>query len=200
MAPQAGRRAFRQRRDATWAGGQGQRARTQGLPRARHHPSREPVQSRIPARPGRISVHLSAAEVARRHRFAGSRCGGFQRLAFSLSAKLTNAIGLYLEGIRDGRAAVALDKYIGEKYTQHSTGVADGKDGFLAFFIPFLAAHPDRDIRVVRAFEDGPYVFVHVHQILDGGATQWVTTDLFDTDANDKIVEHWDVISAFTGS
>jgi predicted SnoaL-like aldol condensation-catalyzing enzyme len=117
-----------------------------------------------------------------------------------LSAKLTNAIGLYLEGIRDGRAAVALDKYIGERYTQHSTGVADGKEGFLAFFIPFLAAHPDRDIRVVRAFEDGPYVFVHVHQILDGGATQWVTTDLFDTDANDKIVEHWDVISAFTGS
>jgi predicted SnoaL-like aldol condensation-catalyzing enzyme len=104
-----------------------------------------------------------------------------------------------MEGIRDGHVAVALEKYIGDRYTQHSTGVADGKEGFLAFFIPFLAAHPDRDIRIVRAFEDGQYVFVQVHQSLDGGATQWVTTDLFDTDANDKIVEHWDVISAFTG-
>jgi predicted SnoaL-like aldol condensation-catalyzing enzyme len=116
-----------------------------------------------------------------------------------VSAKLNNAIGLYMEGIRDGHAAVALEKYIGGRYTQHSTGVADGKEGFLAFFIPFLAAHPDRDIRIVRAFEDGQYVFVHVFQSLDGGATEWVTTDLFDTDANGRIVEHWDVISAFTG-
>jgi predicted SnoaL-like aldol condensation-catalyzing enzyme len=116
-----------------------------------------------------------------------------------LSTKVTNAIGLYLEGIRDGHATAALDKYVGDRYTQHSTGVADGKEGFLAFFTPFLAAHPDRDIRIIRTVEDGRYVFVHAHQILDGGATQWVTTDLFDTDANDKIVEHWDVISAFTG-
>jgi predicted SnoaL-like aldol condensation-catalyzing enzyme len=116
-----------------------------------------------------------------------------------MTAKLDNAVGLYLEGIRDGDAATALDKYIGDRYTQHSTGVADGKDGFLAFFVPFLEAHPNRDIRIVRAFEDGAYVFVHVYQSLDGGAAQWVTTDLFDTDADDKIVEHWDVISAFTG-
>jgi predicted SnoaL-like aldol condensation-catalyzing enzyme len=118
----------------------------------------------------------------------------------SMSAKLDNAVGLYLEGIRDGRAAPALEKYVGGRYTQHSTGVADGKEGFLAFFTPFLATRPDRDIRIVRAFEDGPYVFVHVYQSLDGGATEWVTTDLFDTDVNDKIVERWDVISAFTGA
>jgi predicted SnoaL-like aldol condensation-catalyzing enzyme len=116
-----------------------------------------------------------------------------------MSAKLDNAVGLYLEGIRDGHAAAALEKYIGDRYTQHSTGVADGKAGFLAFFTPFLANHPDRDIRIVRAFEDGAYVFVHVYQRLDGGAAEWVTADLFDTDANDKIVEHWDVISSFTG-
>jgi predicted SnoaL-like aldol condensation-catalyzing enzyme len=117
----------------------------------------------------------------------------------SMSSKLDNAVGLYLEGIRDGNARAALEKYIGDRYTQHSTGVADGKEGFLAFFTPFLANHPDRDIRIIRAFEDGPYVFVQVYQRLDGGATEWVTTDLFDTDANDKIVEHWDVISPFTG-
>jgi predicted SnoaL-like aldol condensation-catalyzing enzyme len=116
-----------------------------------------------------------------------------------MSAKTDNAVGLYMEGIRDGHLAAALEKYIGDRYTQHSTGVADGKEGFLAFFTPFLAAHPDRDVRIVRAFEDGRYVFLHVYQSLDGGAAQWVTADLFDTDANDKIVEHWDVISAFTG-
>lgn len=43
----------------------------------------------------------------------------------------------------------------------------------------------------MRAFEDGRYVFVHAHQSLNDGEHQWVTTDLFDTDEDDKIIEHW---------
>ncbi len=111
-----------------------------------------------------------------------------------MTAKLDNALGLYKEGIRDGNARAALDKYLGDRYTQHSTGVADGKEGFLAFFEPFLVRNPVRDIEVVRAIEDGSYVFCHAAQTL-GGTTKWVTTDLFDTDAEDRIVEHWDTIA-----
>ncbi|MFR9795035.1 nuclear transport factor 2 family protein [Streptomyces sp. MS06] len=107
---------------------------------------------------------------------------------------MDNARGLYLEGIRDGRAREALDRYTGDRYTQHSTGVADGKEGFLAFFEPFLARNPRRDIEVVRAIEDGRYVFLHVQQTL-GGTTHWVTADLFDTDDDARIVEHWDTIT-----
>ena len=54
-----------------------------------------------------------------------------------------------------------------------------------------------RDIRIIRAIEDGNYVFVHAYQDIDNGAAKWITTDLFDTDKNDKIVEHWDVIAAY---
>ncbi|MCP3756995.1 nuclear transport factor 2 family protein [Streptomyces sp. TBY4] len=112
-----------------------------------------------------------------------------------MTAKLDNAVGLYLDGIRDGNAREALDRYVGDRYTQHSTGVADGKEGFLAFFEPFLTRNPDRKIEVVRAIQDGPCVFLHVEQTL-GGTTRWVTADLFDTDENDRIVEHWDTIAA----
>lgn len=115
-----------------------------------------------------------------------------------MTNKIANARGLYLEGIRDGNMAQALDAYIGDRYTQHSSGVADGKEGFTAFFEPFLARNPVRDIQIVRAIEDGQYVFCHAYQNLNDGAQQWVTADLFDTDANDRIVEHWDVIQAFT--
>ncbi len=111
-----------------------------------------------------------------------------------MGQKLENAKGLYLEGINQGNAQVALDKYIGNRYTQHSTGVADGKDGFLEFFLPFLERNPIRDIRVIRTIEDGQYVFVHVHQSLNNGEYYYVTADIFDTDEDDKIVEHWDVI------
>lgn len=112
-----------------------------------------------------------------------------------MTVRMDNALGLYLDGIRDGNALEALDRYVGDRYTQHSTGVADGKEGFLAFFEPFLARNPDRQIEVVRAIEDGQYVFLHVAQTL-GGTTRWVTADLFDTDEDGRIVEHWDTISA----
>ncbi|MEO1655545.1 MAG: nuclear transport factor 2 family protein [Bacteroidota bacterium] len=111
-----------------------------------------------------------------------------------MGQKLDNARGLYLEGIHQGKAKEALDKYIGDRYTQHSTGVADGKEGFLEFFLPFLERNPVRDIRIVRAIEDGPYVFVQAHQSLNNGQFYYVTGDFFDTNENDKIVEHWDAI------
>ena len=111
-----------------------------------------------------------------------------------MGQKLENAKGLYLEGINQGKPHEALNKYIGDRYTQHSAGVADGKEGFLEFFIPFLERNPVRDIKIVRSIEDGQYVFVQAHQSLNNGEYYYVTGDIFDTDNSDKIIEHWDVI------
>ncbi|MEL6671136.1 MAG: nuclear transport factor 2 family protein [Bacteroidota bacterium] len=113
------------------------------------------------------------------------------------SQKLQNAKNLYLEGIRDGNAREAVYKYTGDRYTQHSTGVKDGPEGFIEFFEPFIQRNPKRDIQIVRGLVDGQYVFIHAYQSLNDGEAQWVTTDFFDTDENDKIVEHWDVIAAY---
>ncbi len=111
----------------------------------------------------------------------------------SMTAK-ANAIDLYMRGIRDGKPQEALDRNIGAQYKQHSTGVADGKEGFIAFFGPFLERNPKREMQVVRALQDGKKVFVHVYQNLNDGAAEWVTTDFFDSDDEGKIIEHWDVI------
>ncbi|MEM6640539.1 MAG: nuclear transport factor 2 family protein [Pseudomonadota bacterium] len=112
-----------------------------------------------------------------------------------MGRKLENAKALYMEGIRDGNAREAVTKYTGDRYTQHSTGVADGVEGFVAFFLPFIERNPVRDIRIVRGFEDGQYVFVQAYQDINNGEARWITTDLFDTDADDRIIEHWDVIA-----
>lgn len=66
---------------------------------------------------------------------------------------------IYLEGIAGGNAREAVTNYTGHRYTQHSTGVGDGVEGFLAFFEPFIVRNPKRDIEIVRIFEDGPWVF-----------------------------------------
>jgi predicted SnoaL-like aldol condensation-catalyzing enzyme len=110
-----------------------------------------------------------------------------------MSRKIDDAKGRYLDGIRDGRPREAVARYTGDRYTQHSTGVRDGWVGFIEFFELFIERNPVRDIRIVRALEDGSHVFLHTDQSLNDRETGWVTTDFFDTDADDRIVEHWDV-------
>ncbi len=111
-----------------------------------------------------------------------------------MGIRVENAKALYLDAIRDGNYEQAINTYAGDRYTQHSTPVRDGKDGFIEFFADFVERNPDRDIKIIRAFEDGQYVFLHVVQILDGGATRWVTADIFDTDEQGRLIEHWDII------
>ncbi|MEL6434005.1 MAG: nuclear transport factor 2 family protein [Pseudomonadota bacterium] len=110
---------------------------------------------------------------------------------------LENVRRLYLEGIAEGDARTAVNKYTGHRYTQHSTGVGDGAEGFLKFFEPFVERNPKRDIKIIRALEDGPWVFCSAYQSLNNGEAQWVTMDMFYTDANGLILEHWDTIAPY---
>lgn len=115
-----------------------------------------------------------------------------------MGRRLDNAKNLYLEAIRDGNAVEAIGKYSGARYTQHSTPVKDGQEGFIEFFNEFHQRNPVRDIEIVRAFEDGQYVFLHVVQNLNDGEFMYVTADIFDTDDDGKLIEHWDMIAEMT--
>ena len=117
-----------------------------------------------------------------------------------MSKKQENAVNLYLEGIRDGNYVEAVNKYTGDRYTQHSTGVRDGKEGFIEFFSGFVARNPVRDIQIIRKLEDDEHVFLHAYQSINNGEAKWITTDFFDYDNDDKIVEHWDVIGQYKES
>ncbi|MEM1030084.1 MAG: nuclear transport factor 2 family protein [Myxococcota bacterium] len=108
-----------------------------------------------------------------------------------------NVRRIYLEGIAGGNARGAVEKYTGHRYTQHSTGVGDGVEGFLAFFEPFVQRNPKREIEIVRILEDGRWVFCSAYQSLNDGAAQWVTMDMFYTDAEGLILEHWDTIAPY---
>ena len=83
-----------------------------------------------------------------------------------------------------------MKKYSGNRYTLHSIGVKNGAQGFMDFFRDFLERTKERDIRVIISIEDGSFIFVQVYQNIDNGVAKWVTTDLFDTDENDKLIKH----------
>lgn len=117
-----------------------------------------------------------------------------------MGAKIEHAKALYMEGIRDGNPREAVMAHTGAVYRQHSTGVKDGQAGFIEFFEDFIARNPKREIEIVRGWEDGRYVFLQAYQSLNDGEFRYVTTDFFDTDVDDKVIEHWDVISEFKGA
>ncbi|MEM1218615.1 MAG: nuclear transport factor 2 family protein [Bacteroidota bacterium] len=114
-----------------------------------------------------------------------------------MGQQLENAKKLYLEGIMQGNYEEAVNKYTGATYIQHSTGVKDGKEGFIEFFSEFVQRNPKREIEIVRGWEDGNYSFLQAYQNINDGAALWVTTDFFRYDDNGKILEHWDVIAPF---
>jgi predicted SnoaL-like aldol condensation-catalyzing enzyme len=116
-----------------------------------------------------------------------------------MNTALENATSLYLRAIGDGEYEEAIAAYAGDRYTQHSTPVRDGAEGFVDFFEGFVRRNPVRDIEIVRSFQDGRYVFLHVLQDLNHGEARYVTADIFDTDAQGRLIEHWDVIAEMAG-
>jgi len=57
-----------------------------------------------------------------------------------------------------------------------------------------------RQIARTAFIEDGPYVFLHVLQTLNNGEFRYVTADIFDTDEDGKLIEHWDIIAEVTAN
>jgi predicted SnoaL-like aldol condensation-catalyzing enzyme len=104
-----------------------------------------------------------------------------------------------LLAIRDGRPRAAASAYTGARLVQHSTGVRDGAAGFVEFYEGFIERNPVRYVRVVRSIQDGRHVFLHVFQSLNKGESEWVTTDFFDTDSDDRVIEHWGVVGPYPG-
>ena len=86
----------------------------------------------------------------------------------------------------------AASKYIGNRYVQHNPGAADGVEGFKAFLAFLRDKFPNYHSDIKRAFADGDYVILHVHNMSAPGVRGRAIMDIFKFE-NGKIVEHWDV-------
>jgi predicted SnoaL-like aldol condensation-catalyzing enzyme len=104
------------------------------------------------------------------------------------SASLSNiemAVAL-LNSIESGDPAPAANFINPQRYIQHNLAAADGIAGFAAM-MKALPPHSAR-VNVVRAFQDGDYVFTHTEYNFFG---EKIGFDIFRFE-DGKIVEHWD--------
>lgn len=103
-----------------------------------------------------------------------------------------NAIAFYRTAY-EGNPKQAVELYVGDEYIQHNPDVADGLEGFIAYFERMQDDYPEKSIEFVRCIAEGDLVALHTHQTWPGN-DQYVTMDFFRFDENGKICEHWDAI------
>ena len=109
-----------------------------------------------------------------------------------LAENKKNAIAFYKTAY-EGNPKEAVAKFVGKEYIQHNPDVADGIQGFIAYFERMQKEYPDKSIEFVRCIGEGDLVALHTHQIWPGN-DQYVTMDFFRFDKHGKICEHWDAI------
>ncbi|MEO1280951.1 MAG: ester cyclase [Pseudomonadota bacterium] len=109
------------------------------------------------------------------------------------TANTRNAIAFYELMFNDCKPREAIETYVGAEYRQHNPHVADGKDGFIAYFERMQAEYPGKHVTIKRTVEEGDLVVLHCHQVWPGDL-EYAGMDIFRFDGQGKIVEHWDVL------
>jgi predicted SnoaL-like aldol condensation-catalyzing enzyme len=112
-----------------------------------------------------------------------------------MGPKLFNAVRLYIDGVRDGYLQVALDKYVSEDLIQRTPHIPPGRSGLAEHLAPMVDRYDRRIVIPLRGFEDGSSIFLQTLHSYGLRQIEHVSIDIFDTDSDDYIIEHWQVTS-----
>lgn len=117
----------------------------------------------------------------------------------ALQRNKESAKRFYTMAFNEGKPREAVDKYIGEHYTQHHPQAGDGKENFIAFCEQVKNTYPEMHVRIHRAIAEDDKVVLHSQEIIPD-EEEYASMHIFGFDGEGQIVEHWDVMQEIPDS
>jgi predicted SnoaL-like aldol condensation-catalyzing enzyme len=99
----------------------------------------------------------------------------------------------YEEAFNDGDPEGAVERYIGDRYTQHNPQAADGPEAFIGFVKWYRGEFPELRVDIKRIIAEGDLVVTHGRLTTSPQDRGTAAVDIFRVE-NGKVVEHWDVL------
>src|SRR4051812_1428270 len=97
----------------------------------------------------------------------------------------------YELAFNEGRPEEAVERYVGNRYTQHNPQAGDGTGPFVEFVKGFRGQFPELRVEIKRIVAEGDFVVTHglIKTSADDRGT--AAADIFRVE-DGKVVEHWD--------